>query len=149
MLEIKTHERGNEIYRTERKKIIDSIVIHHTWCFSINSCINHWLSNKCGTHYIIERDGTIYNMVPPINKVYHCVGMNDRSIGIDLMRGKSQSITNEQYESLNKLIEYLASVYNINGIELHKKGLFFHCDLRPTQCPKPIEESRIYGYTSN
>lgn len=148
MFEIITHKRGKEVFRKERKNIIDSIVIHHTWSHSIDNCIDHWKSNKCGTHYIIERDGKIYCIVSPIYTVYHCVSMNERSIGIDLMRGKGQTITDEQYESLNKLIQYLSGVYNID-CELHKKGLLFHCDVRKTQCPRPIKDEKIYGYSSS
>lgn len=149
MIEIKTHPRGKEIYRTVRKKDINCIIIHHTWAFTIDQCVNHWLSNSCGTHYIIERDGTIYKMVEPQMKVHHCVGMNDSAIGIDLMRGKGQDITDEQYSSLNALVPYLAGVYNIGDIHLHQKGLFYHCDFRKTQCPKPIKDNRVYGFTGN
>lgn len=147
MIEIKTHKRGSEIYRTERKKQVDCIIIHHTWSYSIDSCVNHWKGNKNGTHYIIDRDGTIYGMVPTLYKVNHCVGMNHNSVAIDLMRGEGEEILDVQYESLNRLISYVSSVYNIRDIELHKKGLFYHCDIRPTQCPKPIDDEKVWKWT--
>lgn len=99
------------------------------------------------THYIIDRDGTIYGMVPTLYKVNHCVGMNHNSVAIDLMRGEGEEILDVQYESLNRLITYISSVYNIRIIELHKKGLFYHCDIRPTQCPRPIDDEKVWKWT--
>lgn len=81
----------------------NQIVLHHTAGGNSNGTIQHWLSSKdrTGTHFIIERDGTIIQTVPTECWLYHLyVGaplnkvprefkkkdkeLNQKSIGIEL-----------------------------------------------------------------
>lgn len=146
MFEIITHKRSGEVKKESRRMSIDSIIIHHTWSGSIDSCINHWKKTGYGTHFIIDRKGVVNGISPCSMKVNHCVGWNDRAIGIDLLRAPNEEILDCQYQTLNELVVFLVNTYRMAPPILHKQTLYFHCDLRPTQCPRPIEDSKIIGY---
>lgn len=69
------------------------VYIHHTVGGSAESSFKHWLQQpeKIGTAYIIDRDGTIYEVFPPQFWCHH-LGLkhkrnnelNQRSIGIEI-----------------------------------------------------------------
>ncbi len=79
-------------YFTETPKK-DLIVLHHTVGGSAKSTFDYWRTDveRIGTAYIIERDGTIYEVFPPECWAYHLglkigpMGVVDkRSIGIEI-----------------------------------------------------------------
>ena len=42
-----------------RKKPISEIVIYHSWCKPLEKTMRTLINKSCGTHYCINRDGTI------------------------------------------------------------------------------------------
>jgi len=80
-------------------------------------------------HYLIQRDGTIWEIIDPDRWVYHsCRGSKDKNaIGIEMVNtayDNSDEYTEEQYESLNWLMfEYLMNRYpDIKVIMSHKRA---------------------------
>lgn len=78
----------DQYYGTTQPK--DLIVLHHTVGGSAVSSFDWWVSDprRLATAYLIERDGTIYEVFPPDKWAYH-LGCKDealekRSIGIEL-----------------------------------------------------------------
>jgi N-acetyl-anhydromuramyl-L-alanine amidase AmpD len=84
------------------------IYIHHTVGGSAVSSINYWIQQpeKVGTAYLIDRDGTIYEVFDPRYWAHHLglkhrrnTELNQRSIGIELasegalIRGLDKSLT--------------------------------------------------------
>lgn len=72
-----------------------------------------------GYMFSIEKNGTIYFSRPTGDKQYHCVGgrQNHRSFGVCLCgNGMISPMTNEQYESLLKIIE----AYHVKSILVHR-----------------------------
>lgn len=66
------------------------IVLHHTVGGSARSTLKWWndTAERIGTAYIVERDGTVYEVFPPEGWAWH-IGVGDaalekRSIGIEL-----------------------------------------------------------------
>lgn len=53
-------------YVQDSKFKVQQVYLHHTAGGSAESTINYWLSNKerISTHFIIDRDGTIYQCIP-------------------------------------------------------------------------------------
>lgn len=53
-------------YVQDSKFKVQQVYLHHTAGGTAQSTINYWLSNKerISTHYIIDRDGTIYQCIP-------------------------------------------------------------------------------------
>jgi beta-N-acetylhexosaminidase len=66
-------------------------------------------------HYVIDRDGTIYQLVPTRLMCRHTVGLNDRSIGIEHV-GRSDAAllgNRRQLRASLRLTRYLQSRYSI------------------------------------
>lgn len=76
-------------------------------------------------------------------RVSHCVGHNDTAIGIDVIRGKWQKVTDKQYEALNDLLVELVDKHGLKHPILHENVVFYHRDLRPTECPGDLDDNRI------
>jgi hypothetical protein len=103
---------------------IDTIVLHHTAGSTAQGAIDWWKSSqKASAHYVIDKDGTIYQTVDEKYKAWHagccidktsgcspCINpeaatYNDRSIGIEIVNTGCEKYTAEQYASLSALIE--------------------------------------------
>ena len=88
-------------------------------------------------HYIIERDGNIYQCNPLSALVWHCKGNNTSGVGVVVMgdfdgpsyEGKDGSPSQEQVDSLDYLIEdhILTKLPNLN--------LYSHADFGKENCP--------------
>src|SRR5213082_1851366 len=69
----------------------DLIVLHHTVGGSAKSTFDYWRTDPqhIGTAYIVERDGTIFEVFPPECWAYHLglkttSSVDKRSIGIEI-----------------------------------------------------------------
>jgi len=65
----------------ERKPTM--IVTHWDAALSAQSCFKILKKRKISSHFVIDNDGTIYQMVDTNNVAWHAKGVNDISIGID------------------------------------------------------------------
>ncbi len=81
---------NNQYYQTRARK--DMIVLHHTAGGSARSSFNWWQQtpSHIATAYIVERDGTIYEVFDPRDWAYHLGlkgtrgAVDKRSIGIEM-----------------------------------------------------------------
>jgi len=106
-------ERGNG-------QPVDTIVIHYT-CLDFVESIDHLSSLKTGvsTHYVIDRDGKLIQMVPVNRRAWHAGvteldgrgDVNGRSVGVDLVfvPSKDGRYEEAQYRTLIALVEVLVS----------------------------------------
>ncbi len=65
-------------------------------------------------HFLVDRDGTIYQLMPDNWMARHVIGLNYSSIGIENVGGeanKKEDLTAQQLEANIRLIEYLKSKY--------------------------------------
>ena len=113
---------------------IDRVILHHGYPqfpnnngkSRANQTVTDWrgraISNimKIGSHFIIDREGTIYPLIQPEFFVAHAPSQNKRSIGIDLQYDNSSHTVNDvininwteaQYKSVAILIEYLGNKF--------------------------------------
>jgi N-acetyl-anhydromuramyl-L-alanine amidase AmpD len=78
--------------------------------------------NDIGYHYLIKRDGTLESGRPVDMVGAHASGYNQNSIGVALVGGISKkgaavnNFTNEQFDTLKKLLNELKSTYE--GIKI-------------------------------
>ncbi len=66
------------------------------------------------SHFMVDRDGTIYRLMPENYMARHVIGLNYYSIGIENVGGKNnrkEDLTKAQLESNIKLIRYLKDKY--------------------------------------
>ena len=65
-------------------------------------------------HYLVDRDGTIYELMPDNKMARHVIGLNYSAIGIENVGGranKEEDLTKAQLKSNILLVEYLVKKY--------------------------------------
>ena len=107
----------------ERKEnFIDTVVIHYISAietaqktpFDIHLILEIFYFYEVSTHYLIDREGSVYYLVPEEKKAWHCggskmpepdkrEGVNEFSIGIELIATHSSGFTEPQYGTLGNL----------------------------------------------
>ena len=133
----------------KKNKIVKYIVIHYTGMKTLQLAYKR-LSDKSSNvsaHYLISRDGIIFNLLCPKYKAWHAgkskwsnnTNINDNSIGIELEnKGHDFGYTyfsKKQYASLKKLISFLKKNYYI-----FDKNIIFHSDIAPNRKKDPGEK---------
>jgi hypothetical protein len=115
---------------------IDMIVMHYTDGSSAQGAINRFLNphEQVSAHYIIERNGDIFQMVNDSEKAWHAKAANPRSIGIEHVALPGQQMASEQQASSIALVRWLVTTYGIptNNIKGHR---FAPGNVNTTDCP--------------
>lgn len=73
------------------------------------------------SQYIIDRDGTIYQLMDPNKFARHTIGLNYCAIGIENIGSKKQPLTDLQVSANAQLIRYLKDKYNIEYLIGHSE----------------------------
>ena len=72
------------------------------------------------SQYLVDRDGTIYQLLPETTMARHVIGLNHCAIGIENVgNGTDLPLTDKQLESNLKIIRYLDSKYEIEYLIGH------------------------------
>jgi hypothetical protein len=123
-------------YEKSSGRKIDTVIIHSTYNalggdqFSLAKILDIYKAYSVSPHYIIDRGGKIYRLVADENIAYHAgeskmpdgrAGVNNFSIGIEMINNKTDSFTSAQYASLNDLLRYLHSKYEIKYVLGHNQ----------------------------
>lgn len=123
-------------YSSRNNTKIDMVVMHFTDGSSAQGAINRFLNpaEQVSAHYIVDRDGTIYQMVRDTDKAWHAKAANARSIGIEHVALPGQQMTPAQTTSSVSLIKWLTATYAIpkSGITGHR---FAPGNEGTTDCP--------------
>jgi len=148
---IKTH------YGIEAKNIRiepKSIVLHWTAVMNFDKCFKRLNAEQLYTdradianasllnvssHFLVKRDGTIYQLMPDNWMARHVIGLNYSTIGIENIGGESnekEDLTPAQVEANIKLVKYLKAKYpNIDYLlghheyrEMEKTSLWLEKD---------------------
>ena len=121
---VTSHQSPN--YNSRNGTPIDAVIIHHTASDNCSGTLS-WFKNpssQVSAHYVIDKDGTIYQMVGDEKRAWHAGAgsipgspgdVNSRSIGIEIVNkgdGKTP-FTDAQYAALSQLTAYLKQEYNI------------------------------------
>lgn len=71
-------------------------------------------------HFLVDRDGTIYQLLPETTFARHVIGLNYCAIGIEnVADGKEYPLTEAQFQANKALIAYLVKKYNIEYLIGH------------------------------
>jgi hypothetical protein len=75
----------SKCYRTSRRERKPHVIVTH-WdvCTSADSCKRVLEKRNISTHFVIDNDGTIVQLVDTNNIAWHAKGANNNSIGIDI-----------------------------------------------------------------
>ena len=133
----------------KKNKIVKYIVLHYTGMKNLKLAYDKLSdeTSNVSSHYLISRNGTIYNLLCPKYKAWHAgkskwknnLNINDYSIGIELEnKGHDYGYTkfsNRQYNSLKKLISFLKKNFNISN-----EDIIYHSDIAPNRKKDPGEK---------
>jgi N-acetyl-anhydromuramyl-L-alanine amidase AmpD len=113
--------------------VIDTVVIHHTSLATLNEVVQRFQNPefKVSSHYIIDRDGTVVQMVDLSQRAYHAgksidvegrPNVNDFSIGIELVNTGvgAEPYPARQISSLTTLITQLKRKHKIRIVTSHE-----------------------------
>ena len=71
-------------------------------------------------HFVVDRDGTIFRLMPENRMARHCIGLNHIAIGVENVGdGKKHPLTPQQVEANAKLVRYLAAKHPITHLIGH------------------------------
>ena len=128
------------------------IVLHYTAGGTVES--NHQYFNKnhlesarntlkkqstlnVSSQYIVDRDGTIYQLMEPNMFARHTIGLNYCAIGIENVGSKNQPLTEKQVAANAQLVRYLTQKYKIEYLIGHSEyGVFRNSKLWKESDPK-------------
>lgn len=72
------------------------------------------------SHFLVDRDGTIYRLMPETLMARHVIGLNHTAIGVENVGGtKETPLTNAQLQANIWLVKYLKSKYDIEYLIGH------------------------------
>lgn len=102
---------------------IDFIILHHIVAKNLGEAISLLKKHQVSSHYIIDQNGDIFNLVDDKNIAHHAGvsfwqdydGLNQNSIGIEFFHPKpyQESFSPQQINSGIELCKFLKKKYNI------------------------------------
>lgn len=124
---------------------VNSVIVHSTFNnsggekYDIDLVIKQFSTYGVSAHYVIGRDGKIYQLVDEKDNSYHAgksclpdgtTNVNSCSIGIEIMTSYTESPTEEQTKALLNLINDIKKRYSI-------KYVLRHSDIAPVRKTDP------------
>jgi len=71
-------------------------------------------------HFLVDRDGTIYKLMPETTMARHVIGLNHAAIGVENVGGaKETPLTKAQLKANINLVKYLSEKYTIEYLLGH------------------------------
>jgi len=133
----------------ENTNLLDTIIIHYTGMKNAELALNHLCNkdSKVSAHYFVNEEGKIWQLVDDLDVAWHAgvskwlnrKNLNETSIGIELVNPGHQYgykvFSENQYKSLEKLIEILVKKYDIK-----KDRILGHSDIAPSRKLDPGEK---------
>jgi N-acetylmuramoyl-L-alanine amidase len=128
------------LVRKEPKIEPSMIVLHWTAAKTLSStfnAFNHSTLNgdrkaiasasnlNVSSQFLIDRDGTIYRLMPENSFARHVIGLNYCAIGVENVGSNNFPLTNAQLLANEKLVRYLTNKYNIKYLIGHYEYLLF------------------------
>ncbi len=125
----------------ENNPKIKYIIIHYTETDSLLEAIEILCSpkRKVSCHYVLDKDGSIYNLINDSKRAWHAgvsfwkkiKNLNNSSIGIEVVNKgelKKEEYTKPQIESLINLLKFLKKKHQIK-----KENFLGHSDVAPSR----------------
>lgn len=82
-------------------------------------------SLNVSSHFLVDRDGTIYQLLPDTTFARHVIGLNYCAIGIENVGSNDYPLTKEQLLANEKLVRYLNKKYKIQYLIGHYEHTLF------------------------
>jgi hypothetical protein len=114
------------------------IVLHYTAGGSAEGTFNYFSGNhmeagrpklaaagdvNVSAHFLVDRDGTIYRLMPETRMARHCIGLNHIAIGVENVGDETRwPLTSAQVEADARLVRYLSSRFPITHLVGHSEA---------------------------
>ena len=88
---------------------VSAIIMHETDGATAESAVG-WFADpasQVSAHYVIDRDGSVYQCVALVNAAWHCPSWNRRSVGIECVAVDGERLAVDQAGALSKLVQWL------------------------------------------
>lgn len=135
MIEFNTNYSSKNYHKGVNKK--QYIILHNTWNPANPPDINElkYMSNndRVSIHYMIGKDGTIYQFANDDAIVWHAGDWNNKSIGIEVIW--YLDFTDEQRQALKQLVTHLMQTHNITIDRVLR-----HTDIDPKRRSDLVQE---------
>lgn len=96
-----------------------------TYLESARNVLKKQSTLNVSSQFIVDRDGTIYQLMEPNMFARHTIGLNYCAIGIENIGSKSQPLTEKQVLANAQLVRQLTKKYNIEYLIGHSEyGVF-------------------------
>jgi N-acetyl-anhydromuramyl-L-alanine amidase AmpD len=96
-----------------------------TYLESARNVLKKQSTLNVSSQFIVDRDGTIYQLMEPNMFARHTIGLNYCAIGIENIGSRKQPLTEKQVLSNAQLIRHLTKKYNIEYLIGHSEyGVF-------------------------
>ncbi len=98
-----------------------------------NSTLPNWRPDiesvsglNVSSQFLVDQDGTIYQLMPETTMARHVIGLNHCAIGIENVGGtKETPLTRKQLKANIFLVEYLTTKYHIEYVIGHQEYILF------------------------
>ena len=104
-------------------------IIIHAMVGYFNGTVSHFLNrkSKVSAHYLISKNGEVLQMSDLRNTSWHCHGINERSVGIELedqtlCMKSGMWVTKELYKTALELTKSLCIKFNLNETNVYGHG---------------------------
>ena len=77
------------------------------------------------TQFLVDRDGTIFRLLPDRTFARHVIGLNDNAIGVENVGSADQPLTRAQLKANEAIVRYLSSRYQIEYLIGHYEYQYF------------------------
>jgi len=118
---------------------INMIVLHSTAAATVEGTINWFMDPKSqvSAHYVVDKNGDIYQMVSDDRSAWHAKAINSRSIGIEHVATATDRLTDAQSAASAQLVRWLVATYGIPAANVlgHR---FAPCNEGTTECPNHL-----------
>lgn len=132
-LSLKYLKERHGLDKTEATIAPTMVVVHWTAVNSIESTFDVFDSPTLGgradltgasnlnvsSQFLIDRDGTIFRLLPETTFARHTIGLNYTAIGIENIGGPNAPLTKEQLKANEMLIRHLRKKYEIEYVIGH------------------------------
>jgi N-acetyl-anhydromuramyl-L-alanine amidase AmpD len=125
-------QNKQHLWSEREKGVVDTIVVHYISAieaipdnpFEMEAVLELFCEYGVSSHYLINREGVVYQLVPEEKKAWHCggsimpapderEGVNEFSIGIELMATHDSGFTEEQYDALAAICREIEKRWDI------------------------------------
>ncbi len=127
------------LWSERQEKRVDTVIIHYISAveilpddpYNLEAIIKIFCDLAVSSHYIIDREGIVRQLVPEEKKAWHCghsimpepdsrEGVNEFSIGVELIATKESGFTDKQYNSLGLLCSKIEGRWRIENYLGHE-----------------------------